>query len=173
MQRRSSVSPSYRSGPDSKESVGSLKRAAGERETLFVSRTGSMKLNSQNQNKPLHILVVDDEPAILKIVAKLLTASGHIVEKAANGRLGLAKFLAGQFDLVITDFNMPEMNGKEMAEEIKEISPQTPTLMLTALEQIFIDPSSKPKSIDRIMSKPFTEEGLQKAIALLRRTNTV
>ena len=172
MQRRSFVSPSYRSGPDSKESVGRLKRVAGERETLFVFCTQFMKLNSQNQNKSLHILVVDDEPAILKIVAQLLTASGHIVEQAANGRLGLAMFLAGRFDLVITDLNMPKMNGVKMAEAIKETSPQTTILMLTALGQMFIDPSSKPKSIDRIMSKPFTEEDLQKAIAQLRHTNT-
>ena len=58
--------------------------------------------------RALSILVVDDEPMILRLVSEYLTDDGHTVEKARNGKQGLETFRRGTFDLVLTDRAMPE-----------------------------------------------------------------
>jgi len=84
---------------------------------------------------PLHagvtILVVDDEETLRGVVRDCLAQDGHSVETAANGREGMAKFQAGHFDLIVSDRSMPEMNGDEFARSIKQLSPDTPFLMVT------------------------------------------
>ena len=73
--------------------------------------------------KDLRILAVDDDAASLQALCQLLRASGHIVETAANGQEGLEIFRAGNYDLVITDRAMPDMNGDQLAVSMKELIP--------------------------------------------------
>src|SRR5439155_5499351 len=77
------------------------------------------------------ILVVDDEPFVCDAVKMMLTFDGHVVETASNGRDALAIFEVGKFDLVITDFAMPNMKGDELAATIKARSPKQPVVMIT------------------------------------------
>ena len=76
----------------------------------------------------LHILVVDDAPVVREPVAAYLRIEGYTVETAANGREGLEKFRTGQFNVVVTDRKMPEMNGDQLAAAIKQIAPNTPVI---------------------------------------------
>lgn len=69
------------------------------------------------------ILVVDDEPAILRTVARILRKGGYLAETAENGRDAFEAFGKGGFDLVISDFNMPKMNGLELLRAIKSAKP--------------------------------------------------
>src|SRR5690606_28804707 len=60
---------------------------------------------------PLRVLVVEDEPLVREVLSVYLSEDEHIIEVAENGREGLEKFQAGEYDLVLTDRAMPEMNG--------------------------------------------------------------
>src|SRR5438477_6791086 len=81
----------------------------------------------------MRILVVDDEPDVLDLVADLLEADGHSVAKAANGKQALAAFRREFFRLIITDRDMPGMDGYELCRAIRaERSPgHTYIIMLT------------------------------------------
>lgn len=105
---------------------------------------------------PLHVLVVDDEPPVREVVAAYLTGDEHTVETATNGREGLEKFQAERFDLAVVDRAMPEVNGDELAAAIKQVSPNTPVIMLTGFGDLMRAKGEKPANVDHILSKPVT-----------------
>ncbi|HEU0021061.1 MAG TPA: response regulator [Dehalococcoidia bacterium] len=119
-----------------------------------------------NASPPLHLLVVDDEPMVALLLTAFLTNDGHhSVVTAADGRLGLEKFQSERFDLVLTDRAMPEMNGDQLAASIKEISPQTPVIMLTGFGDFMSVTGEKPAGADIVLGKPVTMDGLRQGLA--------
>jgi CheY-like chemotaxis protein len=108
----------------------------------------------------LRILVVDDEPSVGNAVKLLLQSDGHQVEATNSGKDALAKFDQGGYDLVFTDFAMPEMKGDQLAAAIKTRVPAQPVVMLTAY------PGAVPLSanVDHIVGKPFRLQHLREAI---------
>ena len=115
----------------------------------------------------LHVLVIDDEPMVRELVTDYLTADGHEVESATNGREGLEKFHAGVFDLVITDRAMPEMNGDEVARAIKRESPSIPVVMLTGFGDMMKDDGSLPPDVNQVVGKPVSRLELQRVVVEL------
>ncbi|MEQ1851348.1 MAG: response regulator [Chthoniobacteraceae bacterium] len=116
----------------------------------------------------LRVLVVDDDPMIREVICAYLSEDGYSVELAANGREGLEKFCAGKFDLVLTDRTMPEMNGDQLAKEIKKRKPKVPVVLLTGHGDMMAATGEKPEGVDIVMSKPFTMVGLQETLAKFR-----
>jgi signal transduction histidine kinase len=115
----------------------------------------------------LRILVVEDEPLVREVLLVYLAEDAHQVETAENGREGLEKFKAGEFDLVMTDRSMPEMNGDQLAEEIKKLKPDQPVLLLTGFGDLMTGAGERPPGVDLVVSKPFTLTMLRNAIAQL------
>ena len=113
---------------------------------------------------PLHVLVVDDERMIRDIVTLYLSVDGHTVETATNGREGLEKFCAGEFDVVITDRSMPYMSGDKLAPAIKQVAPNKPIIMLTGFGNIMKASGEMPAGVDLVMSKPVTLDDFQSAL---------
>ncbi|GHD14441.1 response regulator [Halioglobus japonicus] len=86
-------------------------------------------------NKDISILVVDDFPTMRRIVRSLLKELGfNNVEEAEDGREGLNKLRAGGFDFVVSDWNMPNLDGLEMLKQIRsdDAMKELPVLMVTA-----------------------------------------
>jgi len=81
------------------------------------------------------ILVADDNKAIRNVVSKFLEFMGFEVALAGNGIEALAVFLESSFDLVLTDFQMPAMDGLSLAGHIKERSPSTPVILITGSDR--------------------------------------
>ena len=110
------------------------------------------------------ILLVDDQRPVRDVISLLLGLDQHTVIEAANGAEGLALFKPDHFDLVITDFEMPQMKGNELAARIKRVSPSQPILMITAYAKR-LDEADNP--VDAVLSKPFQLEDLRRAMAEL------
>ena len=113
----------------------------------------------------LRILVVDDEPFVCDAVKMMLTFDGHLVETASNGKDALEMFDKGKFDLVITDFAMPNMKGDELAATIKARVPGQPVVMITAYAEMLQSSGNPLTGVDFVISKPFLLENLREAIA--------
>lgn len=80
----------------------------------------------------MEILIVDDERVQCEMLAGFLRKQGYRPDIAENGRLALEKFKTGNFDLVLTDQRMPEMEGLQLLKEIKRVNPEAMVVMMTA-----------------------------------------
>ena len=116
-------------------------------------------------SRPLRLLVVDDEPSIREVLTAILTEDSHEVTTASDGKAGLELFRSGQWDLVLTDRAMPQMNGDQLAAAIKQIDPGVPVVLVTGFADVMHDVGDHPKAIDLVVRKPFTKESLRTAIA--------
>lgn len=111
----------------------------------------------------LRVLVVDDEPLVGKVIADYLKSEGHRPESASNGAEALQKFKRGGFDVVVTDNAMPEMNGVQLCLAVKQVSPETPVILLTGFGDL-LNHQEKPESVDLVVSKPVTLSALREAL---------
>ncbi len=107
----------------------------------------------------LRILVIDDDPILIRSMRDVLEADGHQLETALGGQAGIDEFAnalgtAREFALVITDLGMPRVDGRKVAAAIKGLSPLTPIIMLTGWGQRLLDEKDIPPNIDRVLSKP-------------------
>ena len=114
--------------------------------------------------KSLHILVVDDEPALCEVIEAGLTSDGHLVETAADGIAALTRLMGGHFDLVLTDLAMPQMNGKQLAAAISRSIPGLPVILMTGFGDQMSSAGEKPPHISAILSKPVTVASLRAAL---------
>jgi DNA-binding response OmpR family regulator len=115
----------------------------------------------------LRILVVEDEPAVRRVLVEYLTVDGHTVEMADNGHAGWEIFLTSRFDLVVTDRALPQMSGDQLAVAIKERSPTTPVILLTGLGDLMITMGEHSAEVDLVLGKPLTANRLRRAIAMV------
>ena len=113
--------------------------------------------------KHANILVVDDEPEVLKALGLNLEHFGHWVKGFTRGAEAVKAFKDGNYDLVITDLGMPEMSGWDVARAIKEIQPDMPVLLITGWA-IGLDEEQK-NIVDGIIAKPFSRDSISSAIA--------
>ena len=111
------------------------------------------------------ILVVDDEPLVCDAVKMMLNFDGHVVETVGGAKEALAMLASSDFDLVITDFEMPVMKGDELAAAIKARDPKQPIVMITAYAEMLQASGNPLTGVDFVISKPFLLENLREAIA--------
>jgi CheY-like chemotaxis protein len=115
-------------------------------------------------HRPLNILVADDQPVLCQLMCEFLQNDFHSVETAENGREALEKFRQGKFDLVITDQIMTEMNGEQLAAEIKKLAPNVPVILVTGFAESSTASEEK-EDIDFILAKPISRGSLRRALA--------
>jgi CheY-like chemotaxis protein len=110
------------------------------------------------------MLLVEEDPSAREALHLLLRIDRYTVLEATNGREVLDLFTKERFDLVIVDYLMPEMQGNELALNIKRMTPSQPILMVTAYFEKLVD-SALP--VDAILSKSFGVQELRQAIGRL------
>jgi CheY-like chemotaxis protein len=115
------------------------------------------------KNGRLHILVVEDEPMVREIEAEYLISDGHAVETAADGCEGLSKFRAGKFDLVLVDRAMPQVNGDQLTEAIKELDPNMPVILATGFADTLGDDHGRHRA-NLVLCKPFSRASLREVV---------
>ena len=118
------------------------------------------------------ILLVDDSTTILLSISSILIKAGYTVEKAANAELALQKFNAGvKINLLITDLNMPGMNGIELIKEVRKLPACKfmPILFLTTESQQARKMEAKAAGASGWIVKPATADELLNTIKLVLR----
>jgi CheY-like chemotaxis protein/anti-sigma regulatory factor (Ser/Thr protein kinase) len=112
------------------------------------------------------ILLVDDELIVLSSVSKALKHLGYEVTAVEDSGEAFAVFSRspGEFDLVITDLTMPGMSGIELAEKIKELSPDVPVILCTGFNDIIDEQEAREKGITGLIFKPAGTRDLGAAV---------
>ena len=118
------------------------------------------------ESRPLHILVVDDEPHILHYMRATLESWGHTVEVASDGTYALERALAGAFDVIICDLRMPHLSGRDMYMKLARQDPRVAERIIFATGDTvrgdtlqFLDGLGRP-----YLHKPFTLAELRAAL---------
>jgi len=119
---------------------------------------------------PKNVLVADDASDITQMLEKILSRFGYNVETCADGRDALNRFKPGKYDLVITDYAMPKMNGIELAHIIKKRDPAQLIIMVTGFAFTISAYDMRPVPADFILRKPFDVKQLSDALTSLFST---
>lgn len=124
------------------------------------------------------ILVVDDDPAILALCHRILSAEGYAVVEAKRGEEALAKLEAAGFDLLLTDIRLPGLNGLQIAERLRDRNLDITVVTMTGYSNMEMAIQALSLGVDEFLIKPFTLEGLRITVgralekSRLRRENT-
>jgi len=112
-------------------------------------------------NKTMYsILVVDDEPNYLIVLSELLRDEGFEVFTAASGKDGMAQVQEVDLDLVITDMQMPGMDGLQLLDAIKETNANLPVIMITAFAEVDKAVAAMQAGAFNYLAKPFSNDEL-------------
>lgn len=112
----------------------------------------------------LDILVVDDDCLVLDVVSEIVSASGHHARTAESGPAALDCLAQEPCDLVISDIRMPEMDGFELAERIRDEYPAIHVVLMTGYSSDSTFREAMRLDIDAYLSKPFKAADLNKIL---------
>jgi PAS domain S-box-containing protein len=131
---------------------------------------GGPVLSLPTSAPPMRILVIDDDPLVLRSLRDALEGEGHRVTTADGGQAGIDAFAAAQaggdpFPVVITDLGMPHVDGRKVSGAIKAAVPKTVVLLLTGWGQRLAADGDLPTHVDQVLSKPPKLRELREALA--------
>ncbi|ATH68874.1 two-component system response regulator GlrR [Shigella flexneri] len=115
-------------------------------------------------HKPAHLLLVDDDLGLLKLLGLRLTSEGYSVVTAESGAEGLRVLNREKVDLVISDLRMDEMDGMQLFAEIQKVQPGMPVIILTAHGSIPDAVAATQQGVFSFLTKPVDKDALYQAI---------
>lgn len=122
----------------------------------------------------MHILLIEDERDISRLINIILTKAGYAVDLAADGERGSFLARTNDYDLVITDYVMPKLDGFNVIKEIRQDNINVPILMLSVRQSIQDKVDVLKIGADDYLAKPFAaDELLARVQALMRRPTTL
>lgn len=133
---------------------------------------GQLPRITRPDGSPIRVLLVDDEPALTNLVTMALHYEGWVVDVAHNGQEAVAKFHKTGPDLLVLDIMLPDVDGLQILQRVRETDPYTPALFLTARDSVTDRVTGLTAGADDYMTKPFNlEELVARLRGLLRRSS--
>jgi len=141
--------------------------------------------HSTDYPEPANILLIDDMPNNLRLLSSLLTKQGYKVRSVINGAMGLKAAQAKPPDLILLDINMPDLNGYQVCEQLKQnpVTQEIPVIFLTALDDVIdkvkafrvggSDYITKPFQIEEVVVRVQNQLQLRQAQKMLAEQNVV
>ena len=117
----------------------------------------------------MHILLIEDDIAAAKYVVKGLKESGHVVDHASDGEMGLEMALSSKFDIIVVDRMLPKLDGLSLIVKLRDDNINTPVLILSALGEVDEKVIGLKAGADDYLAKPFSFSELLARIEVLHR----
>jgi two-component system cell cycle sensor histidine kinase/response regulator CckA len=123
--------------------------------------------------RPCRVLIVDDDFSIRQFAERVLAEAGYFTSSASDGPEALKSFQNnGPFDVLLTDFDMPQMDGAELARQVRSAEPSVKVLYLTGYSDALFDKKfTKLWSDEAFLEKPCTADSLLEAVSVLLHRN--
>ncbi len=123
-----------------------------------------------DQGVPVSVLLADDDVELLPVLTSMLEPLGCRVVTAVDGADALARFIEGDFSVLVTDLAMPKLNGLQLADRCRELKPSLPVIMVTAWDVLLSDEDLADYGITSVLPKPVLGSNLRAAVeeALVR-----
>lgn len=112
------------------------------------------------------ILVVDDEEGVLAVLNRILELlmPGYDISTATNGLMAWQQLQQRSFDLLLTDQHMPGMTGLELAQQVRDKSPELPIILMSGITDSHIEAEAQKLGIVGFLSKPFSVHQLRELL---------
>lgn len=110
------------------------------------------------------ILLIDDQPDILEVLTEILEMLDHEVVAITSGHSLNKTVFPADFDIIITDYQMPDMTGVEIAKKINCICPGKKVYIISGYHQLLSDKKMQEYGVSGILNKPFELEELKKVV---------
>lgn len=121
----------------------------------------------------MKILIVEDDNNLRLLTKNFLERYKYLIEEASDGREGYQKIITNEYDCILLDLNLPNLDGIEVAKKIREEGIYTPIIMITARSQIYNKLEGFDTGADDYITKPFDMKELVARIgALIRRSSS-
>lgn len=114
--------------------------------------------------RTIRVLAIDDEAVILDLIAAMCLSMGYQVKTATSGQEGVNLARKEPYDIILTDLAMPDMNGYEVARQLRQINPEIPIILVTGWEARIDTARLEPSGISEVLYKPFRIEHLTELI---------
>ncbi len=145
-------------------SVSFYERNLRDGERLFCMRFDREDVGTDQSSQSLSILAIDDQEIIRELLSGMLDQLGYEVTVCSTGRQGVEAFQKGRYDLVITDISLPDIDGWEVVERIKDRDPDIPIIMISGWGLDEEVEKAGRYGVDHILPKPFRLENLSELI---------
>jgi CheY-like chemotaxis protein len=120
-------------------------------------KTGESRVTS-------HILVMEDDPSVARGLEAVLSEEGYTVDLAETGRLALAAFERGRFDLLVADIRLPDMDGMEIIRQVRESTPDTEVIAITGYATTSLAVDAMKLGVHDFLPKPFNDKQIVSAV---------
>ena len=110
------------------------------------------------------ILIAEDDNILRNMLIDFLTHFDHDVTGAEDGSIAWGLWQAGEYDILVTDINMPNMNGIELLKNIKGVNPKFPIIVITGVHLESIEMNASDQGADDFLIKPFKMKDLVQSI---------
>ena len=114
--------------------------------------------------KPLSVLVIDDENVICDACHLVLSEKGHVVDRSMTGKEGLVAIERGNYDVILLDMKMPDMDGMEILQQIKAKTPKPCVIVMTGYATMSNAVQAMKLGAVDYLAKPFTDDELIDAL---------
>src|SRR3984893_6065279 len=153
----------YRQAEQS-EAAKSVEANQAELNSLFAGITQEAVRSGKKIGRVLKVLIVDDEKASRDLVTMFLEADQHEITAASSGAEALQLLRYGSYDLLVTDQEMPRMNGAALVEAVRQSGNSKPIIMLTGFGDLMKSSGATADGVDLVLNKPVTSEALRSAL---------
>jgi DNA-binding response OmpR family regulator len=111
-----------------------------------------------------HVLLVEDERSVARGLEMVMHEEGYDVDLADTGRGALDKFKAGEFDLVVADLRLPDIDGMDVIQHVREKQPQTSVVIITGYPSVSSAVQAVKMGVSDYLRKPFTDDEFKAAV---------
>lgn len=153
----------YRQAEQS-EAAKSVEPNQADLNSLFPGISQEPVPSGKKVGRVLKVLIVDDEQASRDLVTMLLQADQHEITTASSGAEALQLLRYGSYDLLVTDQEMPRMNGAALVEAVRQSGNSKPIIMLTGFGELVKSSDETANGVDLVLNKPVTREALRSAL---------
>jgi diguanylate cyclase (GGDEF)-like protein/PAS domain S-box-containing protein len=130
-------------------------------------------IETRPSDKPWKILVVDDEENIRLVLAEFMRLDGHLVETASCGSEALASIRETEYDIVVSDIILPDVNGLEMMGEIRRLLPSAIFILITGMPTVETATTALRTGVHDYLCKPITHSAISRAVSNAIRIKTL
>lgn len=146
---------------------------ARQSELVHLESTPPAAKDAEALRAGMSVLVVDDDPAVRRLLGVWIEAEGHRVDQVGTGTKAMTQLTTRRYDLVFLDLNMPGLSGSQVLGRLQEYEDRPPVVLITGYSQTPLMDQALHYDLLYVLSKPFSRDQVRKLLHSVRATRAL